>query len=131
MEPNLLSKSKLEDFSKKYNSEYDYYDFIDQNNVITSKISCGNELSCIFRIILPDDNKTISFFNNYLNHIFNDAFERFRKKAIQVEQNKFDAMYRDINRIDEILKNLWVYETSNNSISNLKLPRNLQGRSRL
>ena len=82
----------------------------------------GNELSCIFRIILPDDNKTISFFNNYLNHIFNDAFERFRKKAIQVEQNKFDAMYRDINRIDEILEKFTEsYETSNNSISNLKL----------
>ena len=37
LEPNLLSKSKLEDFSKKYNSEYDYYDFIDQNNVIHLK----------------------------------------------------------------------------------------------
>ena len=122
LEPNLLSKNKLEDFSKKYNSEYDYYDFIDQNNVTTSKISCENEVSCIFRIVLPDDNKNISFFNNYLNHIFNDAFDRFRKKAIQVEQNKFDAMYRDINRIDEILEKFTEsYETSNNSISNLKL----------
>jgi len=103
LNPVLMSKKALIQFSKMNDDKYKLYNYINKNNINVTKALLG---VWNYSLILSDGPEIENFFLEYLQYSSNLAWERWKKDILKLEKSKFDQVTRDIGAMNRILEKI-------------------------
>ena len=120
-EPMFLSKILLKDFVKINNEKYNFYEYIDKNNVTVKK-----ERDNYYVLILPKNDLNNTFFKDYLDYVANISLKDFKNEMGDIQKRKIKHIDKFIENVDKIFENSPRDEATISSYNTIKFLNNLE-----
>ena len=120
-EPMFMSKFNLKDFVKINNEKYNFYEYIDKNNVTVKK-----ERDNYYVLILPKNDLNNTFFKDYLDYVANISLKDFKNEMGDIQKRKIKHIDKFIENVDKIFENSPRDEATISSYNKIKFINNLE-----
>jgi len=120
-EPMFLSKILLKDFVKINNEKYNFYEYIDKNNITVKK-----ERDNYYVLILPKNDLNKTFFKDYLDYVASISLKDFKNEMGDIQKRKIKHIDKFIENVDKIFENSPRDEATISSYNKIKFLNNLE-----
>jgi hypothetical protein len=120
-EPMFLSKILLKDFVKINNEKYNFYEYIDKNNITVKK-----ERDNYYVLILPKNDLNKTFFKDYLDYVASISLKDFKNEMGDIQKRKIKHIDKFIENVDKIFENSPRDEATISSYNTIKFLNNLE-----